>query len=163
MTTTKMNINDVVDYIIAQHSDEPGSLSILKLQKLMYYVQAWHLAYGKGPLFEGKFQAWVHGPVNRQIYDRFKDSHSLFAWLTEKDISKNFDAQKLDAEGVAHINEILEAYGDLSGTQLEAMSHSEKPWIEARGERKSHERCETEIREDTMKSFYADLLAKADE
>jgi uncharacterized phage-associated protein len=152
------NIQDVVDYIIGQFADEDGSLSILKLQKLLYYVQAWHLAFGRGPLFAGRFQAWVHGPVNRQVYDRFKDTHSLFATVGQRDIRKGFDSQVLPGAARDHIDKILEAYGQFSGVQLENMTHDESPWIEARGGLKSFERCENELNETTIQEFYAKLL-----
>ncbi|MNG32743.1 hypothetical protein D3C84_1188320 [compost metagenome] len=57
-----------------------------------------------------------------------------------------------------HINEILEAYGDFSGVQLENMTHAEAPWIKARGNLRSYERCENEIDEELMREFYAQLL-----
>lgn len=156
------HINDVVDYIIGQYADEDGSLSILKLQKLLYYVQAWHLAFGRGPLFQGKFQAWVHGPVNRQVYDRFKDTHSLFATVGQRDIRAGFDPNKLPASARDHIDDILEAYGKFSGVQLENMTHEEAPWLEARGSLKSFERCENELSEHTIQAFYAELLKEAE-
>jgi uncharacterized phage-associated protein len=157
-TPPSTNIQDVVDYIIGQFADEDGSLSILKLQKLLYYIQAWHLAFGRGPLFAGRFQAWVHGPVNRQVYDRFKDTHSLFATVSRESIRKGFDASVLPSEVRDHIDEILEAYGQFSGVQLENMTHEEAPWLEARGSLKSFERCEADLSEKTMQEFYAQLL-----
>lgn len=152
------NVQDVVDYIIGQFADEDGSLSILKLQKLLYYVQAWHLAFGRGPLFTGRFQAWVHGPVNRQVYERFKDTHSLFATVSRESIRQGFDTNVLPPEARGHIDEILEAYGQFSGVQLENMTHEEAPWLEARGNLKSFERCENELNEKTMQDFFAKLL-----
>lgn len=161
MTNTAQNrcqIQDATDYVIAAFADEPGSLSVLKLQKLLYYVQAWHLAKAGAPIFEGKFQAWVHGPVNRQVYDRFKDTHSLYSPVTVASIREGFSRDRLAGQHKAHIDEILEAYGDYTGTQLEDMTHSEQPWVEARGDRKDYERCETEISERTMTAFYQSLL-----
>lgn len=158
-----IDINDAVDYIIGRHADEDGSLSILKLQKLLYYVQAWHLAFGRGPLFAGKFQAWVHGPVSRQVYDRFKETHSLFSAVVAQDIRAEFNPEALPAEARDHIDEILDAYGQFSGLQLENMTHGEAPWIQARGRLKSFERCETEINEGLMREFYEKLLQDASE
>lgn len=157
------NINDVTDYIIGQFVDDDGSLSILKLQKLLYYAQAWHLAFGRGPLFAGKFQAWVHGPVSRQVFDRFKDTHSLFSAVGARDIRPEFNRDAMPPEARDHINEILEAYGHFSGVQLENMTHEEAPWLQARGTLKTYERSETEIDEQLMGVFYAKLLAEASE
>ena len=81
-----MNINDVCDYIILQLSEAGEYLNNLKLHKLLYYVQAWHLAFYGERLFDGGFQAWIHGPVNREIYDRFKETKSLYSEVDENDI-----------------------------------------------------------------------------
>lgn len=157
-TRTACKIQDVTDYLIGAFADEPGNLTVLKLQKLLYYVQAWHLATKGAPLFEGKFQAWVHGPVNRQVYDRFKDTHGLYSPVTAASIRGEFERNAISGEPRAHIDEIVEAYGRFTGTQLEDMTHDERPWIEARGGRKDYERCETEIDERTMSVYYQSLL-----
>ena len=49
-----------------------GAMSHLKLQKLLYYMQALHLAYFDQPLVNDDFQAWLHGPVSRILYDHVK-------------------------------------------------------------------------------------------
>ena len=131
---------------------------MLKLQKLLFYVQAWHLALGAGVLFVGGFQAWVHGPANREDYDRFKDTHLMFSPLGFRDIRQSFKDENLSEGARKHIDEVLEAYGEFSGVQLEKMTHDELPWIEARGSLLSHERCEAVIKESTMESFYKRLL-----
>ena len=38
-------------------------VSNLKLQKLLYYVQGFHLAVFGEPLFEEEIEAWMYGPV----------------------------------------------------------------------------------------------------
>lgn len=152
------DIHDVADYVIGAFADEPGNLTVLKLQKLLYYVQAWHLAIKNAPLFAGKFQAWVHGPVNRQVYDRFKDTHALYSPVTSASIRGEFKRDAISGDPKAHIDEILEAYGRFSGTQLEDMTHDERPWIDARGGRGDYERCEADIDERTMGGFYKSLL-----
>jgi uncharacterized phage-associated protein len=158
-TKTLCNIHDATDYVIGAFADEVGSLNVLKLQKLLYYVQAWHLAKHNEPLFEGKFQAWVHGPVSRDVYDRFKDTHSLYSTVTGRSIRPEFSRAAIDGPVKAHLDEILDAYGQFTGTQLEDMTHDEQPWVEARGDHKDYERCEVEISERTMGSFYKSLLA----
>jgi len=62
---------DLAYYII--NSKKYTNLSHLKLQKLLYYIQSWHLVFFDKKLFDDDFQAWVHGPVSRKIYDTFKD------------------------------------------------------------------------------------------
>lgn len=157
---SNLDINDVSDYVIAKLDEGGVPLSVLKLQKLLYYIQAWHLAFHGKPLFDGRFQAWIHGPVNRAIYDRFCETHSMYAMATMRDIREAFDPSALPKEAQFHIDEILEAYAAFSGAQLEAMSHDEQPWISARGNLRLSQRCETEIDEELVGFFYARLLAE---
>ena len=147
------SIHNVADYIIDRlTSDEEMSLIHLKLQKLLYYVQAWSLGINGHTMFEGKFQAWVHGPVNRDIYERFADK-SLYGFITRNDIRNN--EVVLSNEDKDFINYILENYAGFSGTQLEHMTHEEFPWQEARRGFSPEARCTREISEHTMLVFYA--------
>jgi uncharacterized phage-associated protein len=54
---------EVANYFIRRAHDSGEFISNLKLQKLLYYSQAWHLAIFDRRLFPERFQAWVHGPV----------------------------------------------------------------------------------------------------
>ncbi len=145
-------IDDTCDYIISK--TEQDGLSLLKLQKLLYYCQAWFLAFGKGPLFDGKFQAWVHGPVSRHVYDRFKDSKYLYSSVSTDNINPGFSYDNLKAGEKAHIDAVLGVYASFTGDQLEEMAHREVPWITARGGIPLHERCEREIDENVMEDYY---------
>jgi uncharacterized phage-associated protein len=51
----------------------------LKLQKLVYYSEAWHLAYFERPLIPEDFEAWVHGPVVRSLWDHYKGRGNIFS------------------------------------------------------------------------------------
>jgi uncharacterized phage-associated protein len=117
-----MSIDDVCDYIIARCAEAEVGLNVLKLQKLLYYVQAWHLAFFGKPLFEGHFQAWVHGPVNREIYDRFKDEKSLYSSVTSDDIRRDFNSDDIKAKAQRHINKIVSVYGNLTGRAVQFCS-----------------------------------------
>jgi len=153
-------IDDVCDYIIYKtKTDEVLPLNHLKLQKILYYIQAWHLAIYDSPLFEGKFQAWVHGPVNRQIYNRFKSSKYLYSEINLEDIiNKNVS---LTEEKQLHINSVLETYMPYSGAELELISHRETPWINARKGYSDNQYCEIEIDENLVKRFFKDKLNAA--
>lgn len=155
------NVHTICDYIILMCSTAGEQLSLLKLQKLLYYVQAWHLAFYGKPLFEGQFQAWVHGPVNRTIYDRFAGTKALYSLVVKEDITPDFNPDvELTQEAKLHIDSILEAYADLTGSQLEALTHNEDPWQVAREGYKPAERCENVIDEARMAKYYAARLEK---
>jgi uncharacterized phage-associated protein len=152
------NIHQVCDYIILACQEGGERLNLLKLQKLLYYAQAWNLALNDKTLFAGKFQAWVHGPVNREIYDRFAGAKSLYSAVDKSDIPEGFSLECMSAEDRQHIDNVLEVYASFSGSDLEAQTHSEDPWIRARGTCKSTDRCETELDETFMASYYKQRL-----
>lgn len=156
MTTT---IDRAADYIIARLAEAGGGLTVLKLQKLLYYAQAWHLAFRNAPLFRGGFQAWIHGPVNRDIYDRFKGSKMLYSGISERDVTPSFTADSVPFEDRAHIDSVLEVYAAFSGTELEVMTHQEEPWMTARGGLRDTERCEALIDESLMQRYYSARIA----
>jgi uncharacterized phage-associated protein len=154
------NINDVCDYVIFRvKSEDDTSLSNLKLQKLLYYTQAWHLAFHSKKLFEGDFQAWIHGPVNREIFERFKQTKSIYSEITIEDILNNTVSDKLNSPIKEHIDTILESYAKFSGTQLEYMAHNEEPWLSARIGLSNSDRCEQVIDEKLMETYYKSRLS----
>ena len=158
MTTT---VNDVADYIIVRLDEPSHGLNLLKLQKLVYYVQAWCLALTGAPLFNGKFQAWIHGPVGRTLYDRFSATHMMYGPHECNGVRRNFDPNALRRAVPVQPVVILDAYAQFSGPQLERMTHEEDPWLLARGNLRPSERCETELDEGLMGTFYKGLLEKA--
>lgn len=154
--------NDVCDYVIQRLCAAGECVNLLKLQKLMYYIQAWSLAFYDKPLFSGHFQAWVHGPVNRELYDRFADSKSLYSEVTVEDVLPEFDVERIDEDDRGHIDAILDAYARFTGNQLEDMTHREEPWLKARNGIRPTERCEREIDEQLMATYYRQRLPQQD-
>ena len=71
------------------NGDESFSWINLKLQKLIYYIQAWSLGINKEPMMNARFEAWVHGPVCRQLYERFKSTKSLYSVISKEDIENS--------------------------------------------------------------------------
>jgi len=155
---TEAAVHDVCDYIIVRLNEPTAHLSVLKLHKLLYYVQAWHLAFFDKPLFGSRFEAWVHGPVNRIIYDRFRDTKSMYSRVTMRDLQDNFSVEKLSDSQRRHVDSVLEVYAEYADTQLEEMTHRERPWLEARMGYESNQRCQEFISNDNMKSYFAARL-----
>lgn len=152
-------LNNVSDYIVVKLSDGRSALNVLKLHKLVYYVQAWHLAFTGNRMFNGSFQAWVHGPVSRPLYDRYPDK-SMYSTVGLPDLQGGFDPAILTDLERAHIDAVLEVYGDLAGYQLEEMTHNEAPWIEARNGIAATARSEAIISDETMRDYYRARLPK---
>lgn len=156
-----MTLDDCADYLIVKTvADAPPSL--LKLHKLAYYAQAWHLALHGSRLFEpGAFEAWVHGPVSRPLYRRFAHRKLLYAVITRDDVRPGFTLNSIDSKERAHIDEVLESYAGLTNSQLEQLSHTEEPWIRARGNCRLADRCEVEIDDTLMAQYFAKLVSTA--
>ena len=144
------SINLVANYLLIKFRESGDCLTNLKLQKLVYYSQAWYLALYDKPLFDNKFEAWVHGPVNRGLYDRFKD----YKWNT---ITEDIQNPELLEQVKNHLEEIIKAFGDETAYSLERMVHHEEPWMEARGGLSEDALCSNIISEDTMKRYYRNL------
>ncbi len=149
------DIHDVTDYVIVRLVTGRMPLNQLKLQKLLYYIQAWHLAHTSRPIVPARFQAWVHGPVNREVFDRFRAHKMLYSPMTAEDVRAGFCSdQSLSAVERGFIDGVLDVYAPLAGDQLEAMTHQEEPWVAARGSLSPDQRCETEIDESLMARYY---------
>jgi uncharacterized phage-associated protein len=152
-------IQQVSDYVIFRLKGEgANSLDTLKHQKLLYYIQAWSLAFTGREMYDANFQAWLHGPVNREIYNLYKDSKYLYSEMHINDITDMLNINRLTDDEKLHIDSILEAYAPFSSTQLEHMTHNEEPWIEARVGYDSYARCEEVIKPQTMQKYYAARL-----
>lgn len=150
------SVDDIADYIIlkVKSEDSYASLINLKLQKLLYYIQAWSYGINKTPFFAGEFQAWIHGPVNKPIYDRFNSTKYLYSEITTSDILNK--SVILTADDAEFVDFILENYLKYSGAELEKLSHSELPWKETRGTLDPNERCDKVIPSELMMKYYGE-------
>lgn len=144
-------VDNVADYFLSKESMSPK-----KLQKLVYYGYAWTIALLNDTvedihfkLFESDIEAWVHGPVVPELYQKYKD----FGW---HDIPKveNFDESIFESEVIDVLNQVWVAYGKLTGNQLEMISHQEKPWIEARKGIPAYMASSTSISDKEMFVYY---------
>jgi uncharacterized phage-associated protein len=152
-------ITQISDYVIFRCKAEGDTdLSALKHQKLLYYIQAWHLAFYGEPACDSDFEAWIHGPVNREIYDLYKENKYLYSEMNIEDIKDANVAIDLDPEMKFHIDTILDSYAKFSATQLETMTHQEEPWIEARKGFAPNEKCTKVIRQETIQNYFASRL-----
>lgn len=104
--------------------DESSELmSNMKLQKMLYYEQGFHLAYFGVPLFDADIQAWTFGPVVPEIYEAYKANGRL-------GIVPKGEPIRLTDEEESLFNEVFEVYNEYSAAGLVTQTHSETPWIE---------------------------------
>lgn len=153
-------------HIITNYVNQSGdNISHKKLQKLLYYVEAWNLVHLDKPLLDEDFEAWVHGPVIPALYHQLKEFgfNDLKVINEEKNsVEEEIDAiikkNDLSENQLEIIYSVLNKYSSLSSLQLELLTHSESPWIEARKDAKPHEPCKNIIEKGRMKEYYASLI-----
>ncbi len=151
------NASQIARWLIASIDRDAGeAITHLKLQKLIYYAQAWSLALMDEPLFDEDMQAWAHGPVAESVFHEYRE----YGW--EAIPSPNIVPEISDSHA-AHLNDILSIYGEFSAKHLERMTHSEAPWVLARGELAPEARSSNVIKKEDMAAYYSMLYEKAED
>lgn len=157
MRLNKLDSIDLATYIVAKASP----LNHLKLQKLLYYVEAYHLAYFEESIIDDDFEAWLHGPVSRKLWDALKPHANIYDNVhlkkDKREIIKHFRGQVAD-EQKELIDDVLKEYGSESAYRLECMTHAETPWKEARRGYAPDDNCEAKISKDLMRNYYKQSL-----
>ncbi len=116
------SVFDVAKYILIKQ----GPMTAMKMQKLVYYSQAWSLVWDERPLFPERIEAWANGPV---VPELFAAHRGLFI-ISRDNIPGDPDA--LDHMAIETIDAVLLYYGDKSSQWLSEVTHSEQPWQDAR-------------------------------
>jgi len=116
--------SEVAKQIILLAQKEEGlvnTLSPLKLQKLLFYSQAWYAANKDERLFDDDIVAWKHGPVIQDVYHEYKGYGSQDLKQVKVDVKRNASLAK-------DLKPILEVYGNMSAYELVARTHKEEVW-----------------------------------
>ena len=108
---------------LAAVEEERDYLTNLRLQKLLYYVQAWSLVMRRKPMFQDRIEAWVHGPVVPSVYRHF--SHKGPMPIVEADV-ENVEIE-LDEEEASFVASVWETYKAYSALKLREMTPSGGP------------------------------------
>ncbi len=146
------SVNEISNWFLYAVDRESGdSITHLKLQKIVYYAQAWSLALSDKELFKEDFQAWAHGPVLRTLFDTYTGS----GWEA-LDLPKE-DAPKFDEDTTELLNDIWEIYGQHTAKYLEELTHEESPWKDARGDLSPEARSDSIIPKHEISSYYKDV------
>lgn len=143
------NIIDVAKYILNYcKENEINDCSNKKLQKLLYYSQAWSLALRNKTLFRANIEAWIHGPVIKDIYHRYKS----FGFAPIKESFIDFDKTKFNDEDINLMDSVLSKYAKYDAEYLEMRTHIEGPWLDARKNNLSV------ITNQSMQDYYSKVL-----
>lgn len=163
-----VDIKDYACYVGITMLMKGLTVSPLKLQKILYYEQAWHMvSFGReNQLFACAPQAWVNGPVYPEIYYIYKDMvfgmcdhlkmdnfihHGEDASDKERTLLKKM---ALTQDEIALTERVILLYGSRTQNQLILLTHSEKPWSEMREGLMPYDYSNREISLDTMHDYY---------
>lgn len=152
-----LTADEVADFFLSQANGEGSQtqpMTNLRLQKLLYYAQAWGLALNDEPLFEEDVEAWVHGPVVPSIYRKYR-AHGNRRLSTETAVSP-----RLSASQQRVLTSVWKSYGGLSAARLRNMTHREDPWVKAREPYADDENCNAPITPAIMREYFVRRLER---
>ena len=151
LETPKIRVFDVAAYILEQKE----SMTTMKLQKLVYYSQAWSLVWDEKPLFEEAIEAWANGPVIRDLFDYHRGMYQISSMPIG-------NLRLLDQEQQDTVDAVLEYYGNQSAQWLIDLTHMEDPWIQTRKGLSIQERGNRVIPLDMIADYYSSLPVEED-
>lgn len=164
MSTRTRKSVEVASYLIYKNNNLPedGTNTILKsgfsnkkLQKMLYFAQAWYLAIYDKELFPDDFEAWIHGPAIRHVYGLYKN----FGYSRINLIKNNKDFSSLTEKEKGFLDMIFEIYHKFDAQHLEFLSHNDTPWIDARNETPPNFASLNVISKESIKVFYKEKLS----
>lgn len=143
------DVNDIANRLLLFFEEKGELITNMKLQKMLYYQQGFHLAYFDEPLFDEDIEAWTYGPVVKSMYHKYKD-FGKNGIPADRNKSFNF----IQTTELALFNEVNKVYGRFSAMGLMEMTHQEYPW-------KSVPKKEGSIiPQSTIQSFFRTRLKK---
>lgn len=153
-TSIESEIEVISEYIIAIGKE----ITPLSLQKILYYAQGFYKAFFGKFLFEDDCQAWVHGPVYVNIYEKYKEFKSA-----NISIDIDYDIEDIIVDEKREILDVIIKYfGYYNGKALEKMSHYETPWINARKGLLPTENSNNIINKEDIKDYFEKVKNKYD-
>lgn len=142
------SVHDVAVYVLHRRKETTA----MKLQKLVYYCQAWSLLWDEKAIFPEKIEAWANGPVVKELYQVHKGKYSV----SPADFPQG-DLQNTTKDQRETIEAVLDYYGDKSSQWLSDLTHMEAPWKNARKGLDCNERSNKEIKLSDMEEYYGGL------
>ncbi len=144
-------INIAIKYLLNQCED----ITPLALQKALYYIQGFYYAFYNTFLFTEECEAWVHGPVYRNVYFKYRDYR--FDPITK---SQYFDDSVLNTSEKAIFDSVIHNLCCYSGKVLEQFTHNETSWLIARGDLPVTESSEKIISHDNIGTYFKAVKEK---
>lgn len=148
---TKTKIDMTIEYLLSQCED----ITPLALQKALYYIQGFYYAFYETFLFSEECEAWVHGPVYRDIYYRYRDYK-----FDPIEVNNEFDSSIFSSSEKAVLDSVVKNICCYSGKILERFTHSETPWLSTRGELPENAVSYRIIQKEKIGDYFSDVKEK---
>lgn len=132
---------DVAQYIL----EHRGPMTVMKMQKLVYYSQAWSIVWDDAQMFPEPIEAWDNGPVVRALWEATRGHFRVDS--VPGGNSDNVRGVQQDTIAL-----VLDFYGDKDAQWLSDLTHMEAPWAEAYARGRN-----TEITLDRISEYYSTL------
>lgn len=142
----KVLARDVAAYILQKQ----GEMTAMKLQKLLYYCQAWSLVWDEQPMFDEQIEAWANGPVVRTVFLEHRNQFKVKRIEGNPEVLNPTQKETIDA--------VLDYYGDKDSQWLSELTHMEEPWKKARGNLQPGVRSNEVISHASMMDYYSGLV-----
>jgi len=123
----------------------------MRLQKLLYYEQGYHLAMFDTPLFDEEIEAWMYGPVVPSVYDHYKNNGSQILPVEADNLELTDDENEL-------FGNVYNAYREFSTLGLMNKTHKESPWKSAKSTGRN-----SVISQNSMKAYFKTQLVDEEE
>jgi len=139
------NVHDVAAYILSKKKP----MTAMKLQKLVYYCQAWSLVWDESKLFPEKIEAWANGPVVPELFRKHKGNYLVSQLEGNPEALSPTERDTIDS--------VLKFYGDRSSQWLSDLTHQEDPWRDSRSGLPMGTPDNTTISHAAMMEYYSSL------
>jgi uncharacterized phage-associated protein len=135
----------------------------LQLQKVLYYLQGWSLAYLPEPFFTDEPQAWINGPVYPLVWEAYRnygDNEIPQPEVSEEQLTALVDEMALNDDGASLAFAVLEKYATKNAGWLVQQTHAEQPWKQTRQGLGPFESSKKTIPLELIKSYFEERVQK---
>ena len=126
----------VANFVIDIANKENKSITNLKLQKVMFFLQGYCLKYYGGPIIDGNFSKWKYGPVEKVVYDSLKnlgsapieDKIAYYSILKDKIVVDEINPDDFDDDALREIKKFIDHLLDMQVWRLVELTHEHHSW-----------------------------------
>ena len=152
----EINGADKIDVVTRYLLSKSEDITHMALQKLLYYTQSFFYAFYGEEIFTTPCEAWLHGPVFPDVYNKYKDYSNLS--ISKPTLIFDVNSTELTEKEMSFLDAIVSVFGQYSASTLRNFTHKEKPWKEARGTLEENDRCSNELSRGSIHDYFENAV-----